>query len=369
MTQSQKAGAGSSQTQIHGDVHQTFQVGPSREEMVVALREEGDRIMDTLRQEIAQSYVAEGVAVAGGRIDQFDAKLLDVLTEGESLQALKDPAFQVLLKKAQIGAASTEREDDYELLASLLGERTRDGDRRARASIAKAVEVVDSLDDSALQGLTILFYLWDLRPGARSVDTGLDNYSRALGEIGCHMLPMGDGWLDHIDILGLARVDRSGAQTLKPFEEKLALTVPGYTGKGVHEDLRKGVEERFRDEAGVSLKLVPHELKPGYYRMPFSDIEGLQAALDQTSLYPEEKQKVLDIATAEVGIREHDPAVLDSFRQAMDARPELAVCRAWWNQIPHPPLRTSIGTAIAYSNAARLTSMANVPPLHAYLNR
>jgi hypothetical protein len=184
-----------------------------------------------------------------------------------------------------------------------LGERTRDDDRRARASIARAVDVVDSLDDSALQGLTILFCLWDMRRGAGSIDAGLDNYSRSLGEIGCDILPMGDSWLDHIDILGLARVDRSGAQTLKPFEEKLALTVPGYTGKGVHEDLRASVEDRFLDEAGVSLKLVSHELKPAYFRLPFSDFEGLQAALDRTPLDPEQRRKVLDMSTSEVGIK------------------------------------------------------------------
>lgn len=368
MTQSQKAGAGSSQTQIHGDVHQTFQIGPTREEMVVALREEGDRILDTIRNEVASNYVAEGVALAGERIERFDKKLLDVLTDEGTLQALKDPAFQVVLKKAQMGAATTEREADHELLASLLGERTRDDDRRVRASIARAVDVVDSLDDSALQGLTILFYLWDFRPGANAMDAGLDSYSRSLGEIGCDILPKGDGWLDHIDILGLAWVDRSGAQTLKPFEEKLARTVPGYTCRGVAEDLKQSMEDRFR-EAGVAMSLRPHELKPGFYRLPFSDLESLDGLLKRSPLDGAQRQTVLDIATSEFGLDEHDPSVLDNFRQALDERPELAVCRAWWNQIPHPPIRTSIGTAIAYSNAARLTSLTNAPPLTAYLTR
>lgn len=370
MTQTQKAGSGSSQYQVNGDiVHQTFQMGPSRQEMEVALREEGDRILETIRKEVAATYVAEGVSLAAERIGSFDDKLLDVLAEEGTLQALKDPAFQFVLKKAQMGAATTEREGDHELLASLLGERSRDDDRRARASIARAVDVVDSLDDSALQGLTILFYLWDFRPGASGMDAGLDNFSRSLGEIGCDVLPQGDGWLDHIDILGLARVDRSGAQTLKPFEEKLAITNSGYTCSGVSEDQKQSVEYKFMSEAAVEIRLVPHELKAGYYRLPFSDEQSLDGALKGTPLDATQRQRALDIANLECGIDKHDPLLVESFRQAMDKRPDLAVCRAWWNQIPHPPMRTSIGTAIAYSNASRLTDLTSAPPLHAYLTR
>jgi hypothetical protein len=105
MTQSQKAGSGSSQYQVNGNVvHQTIQMGPSRQEMEVALREEGDRILDTIRNEVAATYVAEGVAVAEARIDLFDAKLLDVLTNEGTLHAPRDPGFQMILKKAQMAA-------------------------------------------------------------------------------------------------------------------------------------------------------------------------------------------------------------------------------------------------------------------------
>jgi hypothetical protein len=337
--------------------------------MEVALREEGDRILETIRKEVAATYVAEGASLAAERIERFDDKLLNVLADEGTLQALKDPAFQFALKRAQMGAATTEREGDHELLASLLGERSRDDDRRVRASIARAVDVVDSLDDSALQGLTILFYLWDFRPAANNMDAGLDNYDRSLGEIGCDMLPHGDGWLDHIDVLGLARVDRSGAQTLKPFEEKLAISTPGYTCSGVPEDQKHIIEKRFLDEADIQVALVPHELKPGFFRLPFSDLENLSAALHRTPLEAAQQQRVLDIANLECGIDKYDPTLVDSLRQEMDKRPNLAVCRSWWNQIPHPPIRTSVGTAIAYSNASRLTGMINVPPLNAYLVR
>lgn len=369
MTQSQKAGAGSSQTQIHGDVHQTFQIGPTREEMVVALREEGDRIMDTIRQEIASTYVAEGVALASTRIGKFDAKLLDVLSDEGTLQALKDPAFQVLLKKAQIGAASSERDEDYDLLASLLGERTKDSDRRARASIAKAVEVVDSLDDAALQGLTMLFFMWDLSPASGDMEVGLDGYSRDMERIGHDLLPEGRGWLDHLDILGLARVDQSGAQTLKPFEEKFARSVTGYTCKGVAEADVPAVEQRFEIEAGVAFRLIPHVLKPGYFRLAFADAASLKRGLERTPLTEEKREQAMTIAISEVGINEHDPELMPRWIEFLDARPGLAACRAWWNQIPYPPLRTSVGTAIGYSNASRFINMSNIPPLHAYLSR
>lgn len=370
MTQSQKAGSGSSQVQVHGDViNQTFQLGPTKQEMEVALREEGDRILDTIRKEVAATYVAEGQVVAQSRIGLFDQKLLDVLAHEGTLDALKDPAFQVLLKRAQIGAASTEREADYDLLANLLGERTRDGDRRARASIARAVDVVDSLDDAALQGLTLLFYLWDLQPGQGDIETGLDFYSRGLGKIGFDILPMGEGWLDHIDILGLARIERTGSQTLKNFQEKFAAAVPGYTCRGVAEDQALNVEKKFLDEAGVEFKLVPHYLKPGYLRLPYARIESLKANIESPPLSSKQQQRAVEIAISDTGIDQHDPDVVPRFVEAVDARPELAACAAWWNQIPYPPIRTSAGTAVGYSNAARFISMAGVPPLHEYLLR
>lgn len=142
-TQGQKAGSGSNQVQVAGDL--VIVQGVTEERALQIARDAA--------RDIISEYSAESHQVADERISKFDQAMVRNLSQSDLLGALGDPALQVTLRKAQIGAASTEREADYEILAALIDDRAkRSSDRPVRAGINRAVEVVDQLDDAALGG-------------------------------------------------------------------------------------------------------------------------------------------------------------------------------------------------------------------------
>ena len=67
------------------------------------------------------------------------------------IESFSDPAFQRLLVKAEQEAAASEREADYDLLTELLVYHVQKGDnRKNRAGVLKATEIVDLIDNTAL---------------------------------------------------------------------------------------------------------------------------------------------------------------------------------------------------------------------------
>lgn len=130
--QLQSAGENAQQIQVAGD----FIFGDTEQRAA-------EIAADVAREVVAQ-YTIEASDIASARVSAFDARLVTHMESLELLEAFRDPAFQMLLRKAQIGAASTDREEDYDLLARLLSERAQQQERRHKASIARAVEVVAS---------------------------------------------------------------------------------------------------------------------------------------------------------------------------------------------------------------------------------
>ena len=61
-----------------------------------------------------QAYTSDAYALANQRIGKLEDNVWPKLDKVDGLlQAFADPAFQILLRKAQQAAAATEREDDY----------------------------------------------------------------------------------------------------------------------------------------------------------------------------------------------------------------------------------------------------------------
>ena len=111
--QRQEGGAGSQQIQVAGDL---IQVNGVTEERAVEIAREQSRIA-------IQEFTADAADEASVRINKFDEKIVDDLSARDLLDTLADPGFQILLRKAQLQAASTPDEVDYELLSKLLSER------------------------------------------------------------------------------------------------------------------------------------------------------------------------------------------------------------------------------------------------------
>ena len=78
--------------------------------------------------EIAKKAIEENTAgaleIANKRLDEFKSILIpDIEKIEKNFNSFSDPAFQILLKKAQLTAACTERSYDYKILAELLVHR------------------------------------------------------------------------------------------------------------------------------------------------------------------------------------------------------------------------------------------------------
>ena len=67
------------------------------------------------------NYTEEAQKIATERVNKLEERIMPQINQVEGLlPAFADPAFQVLLRKAQQKAAITERENDYDLLTELL---------------------------------------------------------------------------------------------------------------------------------------------------------------------------------------------------------------------------------------------------------
>ncbi len=125
-------------------------------------------------KEIAEC-TEEAEKTAKERIDQFAGFFIPRLQQiEEGFQSFTDPAFQVLLRKAQLTAACSGREDDYKILSELLAHRVKNKESgKKKASITKAVEILDQIDEDSLLGLTVFHAINEYGPKTGIISEGL----------------------------------------------------------------------------------------------------------------------------------------------------------------------------------------------------
>lgn len=340
-SQAQRAGANASQIQIAGDyiVHH----GLSEERAVELYRQNF--------KEMYAQYSEESRMVAQARVDELEERLIPLLAAHERLDALADPAFQGVLRKAQFSAASTERTSDYELLGKLLADRIdKSPDRRARAGINRAVEVVDQLDDEALVGLTAYYVVSSAIPGGANPLSATKNmetlFERLIGE---EVLPSGAEWLDHLDILDLVRVDT--VQQLRPFDDIWPQRVSFLVSPGLEEDSAEHADAlgRFAEVGHVEM-LVKHEYKPGFVRVGMLGPGGASASLANLGYTTEQIAACNRIAKEYCHAEAVDPIALAAYMSEVRTFKYHKMVADWWDSLPHPFSITAAGRAITHAN-------------------
>ena len=174
--------------------------------------------------ETIKQCTQEANAVAISRIEKFTTELIPRVEKIEKdFRSFSDPSFQFELRNAQKVAACTDRDGDYELLSELLVHRIEKGDeRKTKASISKAIEIVDQVDEEALCALTLIYAInsWSAQSG--NITQGLTVLNDLFATFCYTTLPQGLEWAYHLDILNAARV--SSTSTFKKFRE----FYPGY---------------------------------------------------------------------------------------------------------------------------------------------
>ncbi len=360
--QIQKSGDGSQQVQMNNT---TIIMGIDEKRVREVCSEMAVETIKQCTQEASDTAIA--------RIDKFTTDLIPRIERIEkNFKCFSEPSFQFELRNAQKVAACTDRNDDYELLSELLVHRIEKGEeRRIKASISKAIEIVDQIDDDALCALTILHAINSWTPKTGNITTGMRLMNDLFSSICYRDLPEGLEWANHLDMLNAARVSSIG--TFKKFEDFYSDVLDGYSAAGIKkesEEYQKSIEILNEANLPVTL-LVEHELNKEYVRLNVRNNRGIEDILLPFIVLPETfelrnpNQGEIDALNKVWGLYSTDVKAKNSTKQAFiekwDSFDALKTVRLWWNALPHSITITPIGTVLAHANAQRHNP--NVPNL------
>jgi len=315
-----------------------------------------------------QAYTSDAYVTANLRIRRLEDNVWPKLDKVDGLlQAFADPAFQILLRKAQQAAAATEREDDYALLSELLVCHVQKGsDRKNRAGINQAIEIVDKIDNDALCALTVAHAVTNFLPVSGDCMEGLQVLDSLFCQLMYQELPAGTAWLDHLDILGAMRVSMLGS--MKSFSEYYASQLSGYVCVGIKadsDDYKKAVEILGNAQINSNF-LIPNECLEGYVRLKIgndSSIDNLALNVGPIRIPLEQNKKdaiklVWKLYSKDSNLQKQATA---SFMRLWDGFESLHKVRLWWERIPNAFQITRVGQILAHTNAKRCSH--NIPDL------
>ncbi len=347
------------QKQLAGGNSNQFQVGTVNLYQGIS-EERARKIFLEMIPHALSEYSEAAYTVANERIEQLENAVMPRMIEIDgALSAFADPAFQLLLKKAQQSAVATEREDDYALLSELIVCHVQKGDnRRNRTGIKKAVEIVSDIDSDALCALTIAHAVETYRPVSGKMYEGLQVLNNLFEKL-LYMEPASGGdWLDHLDILGAIRLSKFS--TLKKFKDYYAENLDGYVCVGIKkesEEYNNCIEILQSEKITLSI-LVPNDLIEGYVKLPVINKAAINKMMmvnnncirkisdsEITAL-----TKVWDLYSKDTSVLEE---VKNEFVKVWDSYSALMKVRNWWEALPVAFDITKVGTVLAHTNAKR----------------
>lgn len=347
--------------------------GDNSQQMIIehyhaGITEERAREIADERSRLAvEQYAAEAGPIAHERIRRFDAKLIGEMSAEDLLNAFADPAFLTIVQRAQINAASTDRESDYDLLSRLMTERAKNGvNRYVSASVNKAVDIIHMIDESALLGLTMAWLVTTTRPMTGPVTHGLQALEGLYSAFPVDDLPQGRRWLDHLDTLGTVRLSNLG--TLNSYSSMLTSKMPGYLSPGLSTDEASALLEKIADvTSDLRLELLAHEFNHSLRRLNFGSTTDLRTALQNSGRLDEDQiEKVVSLAIKDGRLEQTDAQYMPAFEEAIDAYSTLEKVRAWWDSIPAGFDVTACGRTISYVSAKTYHPLDFLEPFETY---
>jgi hypothetical protein len=364
--QSQKGGDGSTNIQTDKMI------------MNVGIDEKRAReIYQEMNLQLRKDYSQEALDIANKRVSEFENRLMHRMEKvNGALEAFADPSFQLLLIEAQKTAASTERPADYDLLSELLIHRFEKGENRyTRAGISRAVEIVDEISDDSLLGLTVSHAVSTFFPVSGNVHQGLSVLNDLFGKVIYGKLPVGNNWLDHLDILDAARISSFG--NLKKIEQYYPEILAGYIEVGIErnsENYDKALEMLKSKNLPQNL-IVDHAFNSDFVRLDVPNKKQIASlALNQKIKHngaimivpiPLSEEQIAAINSVYELYNQDDKLKKENiklFLEEWDKRTNLKSLREWWDNIGISFQITTVGKVLAHSNAQRCDK--NLPPLN-----
>lgn len=332
-------------------------------------------IYQEMNLQLKSDYTEEALRIANIRVKEFENRLLPKMEAVEgALESFADPSFQLLLVEAQKTAASTERPVDYDLLSELIIHRFQKGENRvARAGIHRAVEIVDDISDDALLGLTVYHAVTYFLPTSGNIYEGLNVLNDLFSKIIYENLPIGNDWLDHLDILDAIRI--KSFSTLKKLQVFYSERLSGYIEVGIEKNSDNySKANQLIENAGLPQDiLVEHELNSNYVRIntpnkeeiSFPNLQILTNINSQKIILPLSESQIntiksiFDLYKQDESIKQQNIKI---FMEEWDKRTNLKKLKDWWDNIPSSFQITSVGRVLAHSNAQRCDK--NLPALN-----
>lgn len=312
------------------------------------------------------SLEAESKAIT--RIKKFEDSLISRMTSVEgSLEAFSDPKFQFLLTDSQKVAASTTREEDYDLLTQLLLFHIQQGDKRkTRASIGFAIRVVDDIDIDSLCALTLVYYLINYRVVNLSCIAGLSELNSLFSKILCVDLPVNNTWLEHLDILDAVRINP--LVSINKFEVIIKDIFSGYLSIGI-EKCSAEYAEAVDILKGIGLTettLIQNEFLDNYVKIPALYPEQISALEINTigvtrPLHPNEIKAFSNIFELYSNTTELQQKMLLNFLRVWNSYELLNKVSMWWDSLTISFALTPVGNILSHTNLKRI--VPELPPI------
>lgn len=304
--------------------------------------------------EIAKKAIEENTAgaleIANKRLDEFKSILIpDIEKIEKNFNSFSDPAFQILLKKAQLTAACTERSYDYKILAELLAHRIENKSSiKKKASITKVVEILDQIDDDALCGLTTYYSVKKFVPTGSSMNDCLSKLNYLFGEIMYMDLPVGYNWIDHLELLGMIRTFPYNEINKLPY--CLRENFGGYICTGIRkssENYRKVLEIIDFNNIPQDI-LVDNEFCNDYTRLNIVNKFSIDGRYDKN-----QRKALHDIWSMYEQNSRLQKNIEEKFNEQFSSYQKLSELKHWWNNISPYFILTSAGDVLAHANAKR----------------
>jgi hypothetical protein len=350
------------QTQKAGDNSQLVQAN------TVILGIDEKRVREIVEEKLIialKDFTVEANIIANERSKKFNNSLIKRMVQESALTAFSDPSFQILLIEAQKRAASTEREQDYDLLSELMLHRFQKGSNRiVRAGISRAVEIVDQISDEALLGITVFHSVTYFIPISGDMTEGLKTLDGLFSKVIYGNLPNKTNWLDHLDILDAIRISSFGG--MKLLEDFWFERFDGYLKNGIEENSEKHNEAKeLLKNAGLSENCLKKNIfNDKYVRLELLDKNRI-SELSMTNNLGQNRKLTNDEKSALENVYDlYDGSKIpkEDFIKEIEKYPNLKKLREWWNKLDKQSIKiTSVGRVLAHSNAQRIDR--SLPPL------
>ena len=323
-----------------------------------------------------QNWTSEATSIADKRVHRLEDKLMPkMVAYDNTLKFFADPDFQFTLRRAQISAASSVRESDYEILSELLLHRVEQGcNRERRLGISKAIDVVNQITDEALIGLTMVYVVSKFIPTSNDLIVGLKVLNELYGNIinDCPF-PSGDNWMEHLDLLSAIRLGTDGINKFKKLNEYIPSQLSKYLVSGIENDSEKLIEikKEFEQNNIPTNNIVDYPLKQNYVylNLSFENIDHLEITKEIGNgivlrmPFNEQQKNVMKNAFPLINKDESNNAILKKkLMEVWEKYTNLKNVKTWWDSLPCYFNITPVGVALA--NAYAHNKAPNVPSLY-----